>query len=86
MAMIKRCLIIIDLLNDYLDRWDSDKVGRLVQNTNRLIRAFRKSHLQVVWVRQAFRPDLSDAFLEMRDKTRRYCHGGHKGCPASRRA
>lgn len=68
MAMIKRCLVIIDLLNDYLDPWDADKVSRLVQNTNGLVSAFRRSHLPVIWVRQAFRPDLSDAFLEMRDK------------------
>lgn len=68
MAMIKRCLVIIDLLNDYVDRWDTDKVSLLVQNTNRLVSAFRRSHLPVIWVRQAFRPDLSDAFLEMRDK------------------
>ncbi len=66
--MAKRCLVIIDLLNDYLDHWDADKVGRLVRNTNRLVRAFKRSHLPVIWVRQEFRPDISDAFLEMRDK------------------
>jgi nicotinamidase-related amidase len=66
--MPKFCLVIIDLLNDFLDRWDADKVDRLVQNTNRLVSAFRDTHLPVIWVRQEFRSDLSDAFLEMRDK------------------
>lgn len=66
--MTKRCLIIIDLLNEYLDLWEADEAGRLVQNTNRLVGAFRSLQLPVIWVRQEFRSDLSDAFLEMRDK------------------
>ncbi|TIT02781.1 cysteine hydrolase family protein [Mesorhizobium sp.] len=66
--MTKRCLIVIDLLNEYLDLWEADKADRLVQNTNRLVRAFRSLQLSVIWVRQEFRSDLSDAFLEMRDK------------------
>lgn len=66
--MLKRGLVIIDLLNDFLDQWDADKVDRLVQNTNQLVGAFRRSDLPVVWVRQEFRADLNDGFLEMRDK------------------
>lgn len=66
--MLKRCLIIIDVLNDFLDRWDAAKVDRLIQNTNRLVAAFRHAGLPVIWVRQEFRSDLSDALLEMRDK------------------
>ncbi|RWQ77260.1 MAG: isochorismatase family protein [Mesorhizobium sp.] len=66
--MTKRCLLIIDLLNEYLDLWEADKADRLVQNTNRLVAAFRSLQLPVIWVRQEFRSDLSDAFLEMRDK------------------
>ncbi|WP_287172436.1 isochorismatase family cysteine hydrolase [Mesorhizobium sp.] len=67
-TMVKRCLIIIDLLNEYLDLWDADRADRLVQNTNRLVGVFRRLQLPVIWVRQEFRSDLSDAFLEMRDK------------------
>ena len=63
-----RCLIVIDLLNDYLDQWQADRVDRLIDATNTLVRAFRKAGQQVLWVRQAFKPDLSDAFQEMRDK------------------
>jgi hypothetical protein len=29
--MPERCLIIIDLLNDFLDRWDANKVESTVQ-------------------------------------------------------
>ncbi|RWO05701.1 MAG: cysteine hydrolase [Mesorhizobium sp.] len=35
---------------------------------NRLVGAFRSLQLPVIWVRQKFRSDFSDAFLEMRDK------------------
>ncbi|RVI07747.1 isochorismatase family protein [Sinorhizobium meliloti] len=65
--MIKRALVIIDLINDYLDRWDTNRAARLVSNANKLANAFRWLGLPVIWVRQEFRPDLSDAFLEMRD-------------------
>jgi nicotinamidase-related amidase len=63
-----QCLIIIDMLHDYLDRWGVDRRVGLVDNTNRLIEVFRKAYLPVIWVRQEFRPDLSDAFLTMRDE------------------
>jgi nicotinamidase-related amidase len=66
--MPKRCLIIIDMLNDFLDRCVTERVDRLVGNTNLLIESFRRFDLPVIWVRQEFRLDLSDAFLEMRDK------------------
>lgn len=66
--MPKSCLVIIDMLNDFLDSWDKDRKAHLIQCTNDLIDAFRNSQLPVIWVRQEFMPDLSDAFLEMRDK------------------
>lgn len=65
--MTRRSLIIIDLLNDYLDRWDAKKADDLIRHTNRLAKAFREAGLPVIWVGQSFKPDLSDAFLEMRD-------------------
>ena len=66
--MPKNCLIVIDMLNDFLDHWEPGNCARLVANTNQLIDAFRASGCPVIWVRQAFQRDLSDAFLEMRDK------------------
>ncbi|WP_105434957.1 cysteine hydrolase family protein [Neorhizobium tomejilense] len=77
--MTKRCLVIIDLINDCLDQLPAGKVDRLVTNTNTLLAAFRQSGLPIIWVRQEFRPDLSDAFLEMRDKNVRVAIEGTRG-------
>ncbi len=56
------------MLYDFLDRWEGDKREQLIQSTNELIRTCRNRNLPVIWVRQEFKSDLSDAFLEMRDK------------------
>lgn len=66
--MAAPCLIVIDMLHDFLDRWEAGKRAKLIESTNGLIEAFRGAALPVIWVRQEFKPDLSDAFLEMRDK------------------
>ncbi|MDM7979773.1 MAG: isochorismatase family cysteine hydrolase [Rhizobium sp.] len=65
---MKPCLLIIDLQNDFLAPLDASVVTSLIASTNRLVRAFRTEALPIVWIRQEFRADLSDAFLEMRDK------------------
>lgn len=65
--MSRQCLLVIDLLNDYLDRWDQEKVVQLITRTNRIVASFREKGSPVIWVRTEFRADLSDAFLEMRD-------------------
>lgn len=77
--MTQRCLIVIDLLNDFLDHWDRPTVEALISHTNRLASAFRERQFPVIWVRQEFRPDLSDAFLEMRDRQVRICIEGTRG-------
>ena len=56
------------MLNDFLDRWEPESRSRLIANTNQLIAAFRSADRPIIWVRQSFNPDLSDAFLEMRDR------------------
>ncbi|MDO8289310.1 MAG: isochorismatase family cysteine hydrolase [Parvibaculum sp.] len=66
--MPKRALVVIDMLNDFLRDWEKVQAAALISKTNELVRAFRQAGAPVVWVRQAFKPDLSDAFLEMRDK------------------
>lgn len=66
--MAKRCLLIIGLQRDFVDRWAQSEIHALVHNTNRLVSAFRRSGLAVIWVCTEFGPDLRDAFLEMRDK------------------
>ncbi|MBW8639350.1 cysteine hydrolase [Hoeflea sp. WL0058] len=77
--MAKSALVIIDLINDYLDQFDDATVARLVSGANRLAGAFRKRALPVIWVRQEFKPDLSDAFLEMRDRAVKIAIEGTRG-------
>jgi maleamate amidohydrolase len=60
-------LLIIDMLNSFLVQWDSDARTALIENANALARHFRAKGWPVIWVRQDFKADLSDAFLEMRD-------------------
>lgn len=78
-AMTEHCLLVIDLLNDFLDSWPADEVASIVSSTNTLTRAFREQRLPVIWVRQEFLPDLSDAFLEMRDRNVKICIAGTRG-------
>ncbi|HYV95876.1 MAG TPA: isochorismatase family cysteine hydrolase [Gemmatimonadaceae bacterium] len=61
-------LLVIDMLVDFFERQPvlAAARARLVAATNELTRAFRGAGRPVIWVRQEFRPDLSDAFLDMR--------------------
>jgi len=61
-------LLIIDVLVDFFERVPelSAQRARLVAATNQLTEAVRGAGQPVIWVRQEFRPDLSDAFLDMR--------------------
>jgi nicotinamidase-related amidase len=65
--MTKPALLIIDMCQDFF------KEGRLKSSQKRLCEAvnalstfFRRSGHPVIWVRQEFKEDLSDAFLSMR--------------------
>jgi nicotinamidase-related amidase len=61
-------LLIIDVLVDFFERVPELSAQRehFVSATNHLSAAFRSAGQPVIWVRQEFRPDLSDAFLDMR--------------------
>ena len=75
-------LLVIDLLNDYF-RQESALAAqrdRLVASVNRLAAAFRQARQPVVWVRQEFAPDLSDAFLRARREDHRVTIAGTDGC------
>ena len=61
-------LIVIDMLNDFLDAWAPAWREPLVEAVNDLVATMRDFHLSVIWVRQEFESDLSDAFPEMRAK------------------
>ena len=66
--MHKQCLLIFDLQNDFLDSWDPVQRAALIAETNKLVATFRQRALPIFWVRQEFHADLTDAFLEMRDR------------------
>ena len=74
------CLLNIDLINDFLDRLPLGEVEGIVTRTNELVQAFRLRGLPVIWVRQEFDPDLSDAFAEMREKGIKTAIAGTLGC------
>lgn len=64
---MKACLLVIDLQNDFLSGWSEAERLNLLTRTNDLIASVRAQALEVIWIYQTFKPDLSDAFLEMRD-------------------
>ena len=74
-------LIIIDMLNDFF------REGRLAGERqalttaiNQLVAFARQKDFPVIWVRQEFKPDLSDAFLGMRRDRRLVTIQGTQGC------
>jgi nicotinamidase-related amidase len=82
----KTALIIIDLLQDFFNEkiWpDStipEKRKSLVANTNELVAICRDKEVPIIWFRQAFKPDLSDAFPHMRRTGKKYTIAGTPGC------
>jgi nicotinamidase-related amidase len=73
-------LMIIDMLNDFLDPWPEADRAPLVDAVRSLAKAFRAVGHPIVWVRQEFEPDLSDAFREMRRKNIRTTIKDTRGC------
>ncbi len=79
-------LVIVDLLQDFFDHdiWTDSLIPKaratLVKNTNELVACCRKKEIPVIWFKQAFKPDLSDAFLHMRRSGKKYTISGTDGC------
>lgn len=73
------CLIVIDLMNDCLSHLPGDEVDALLAATNALVGIARQADCPVIWVRQEFAADLSDAFPEMRAKQIRTAIAGTAG-------
>ena len=73
-------LIVVDMLNDFLQLWAPASRQRLVQSTNALVRIVRGKGRPVIWIRQEFRPDLADAFPEIRVKGIHITIQGTPGC------
>ena len=61
-----QALLVIDMVQDFLPKVRSKGRRELIAATNDLTRMVRGHSGTVIWVRQEFRPDLSDAFLNMR--------------------
>ena len=78
--MKRPVLIVIDMLRDFLDGWPADLRERLVQSTKELVSTVRAHGHPVIWIRQEFEPDLSDAFLEMKAKRVPVTIRGTLGC------
>jgi len=73
-------LIVVDMVGDFLDHWPQAERQSLVAAVNELTGTFRAAKRPIVWVRQEFEPDLSDAFPEMRQKSIRITIKGTPGC------
>ena len=75
-------LIVIDMLVDFFERSPVLAAQRasLVASINTLADNFRHAQLPVVWVRQEFAADLSDAFLDMRRHNVAITIAGTAGC------
>ena len=78
--MKEPALIVIDMLNDFLQTWAPPSKQRLVRSINALVAILRSRNRPVIWVRQEFQPDLRDAFPEMRAKGIRITIQGTPGC------
>jgi nicotinamidase-related amidase len=64
---VTAALLVVDMLQDFfVDGPLAARRHELIQRTNELVDAFHAQACPVIWVRQEFAPDLSDAFLEMR--------------------
>ena len=77
---MKPALIVIDMLNDSWVGRDQARQEPLVRAINELAATMREHSCPVIWVRQEFEPDLSDAFPEMRAKHIRVTIKGTEGC------
>ncbi len=79
-------LIVIDLVQDYFNPalWPNSHLPesrqRLVTATNELAALFRARDFPIIWFRQEFAPDLSDAFLHVKHSGKPYAIRGTAGC------
>jgi nicotinamidase-related amidase len=78
--MIRPLLLVIDMQNDFLDGWPVAARESLIRSTHDLVALIRTHGYPVVWVRQEFEADLSDAFREMKSKRISITIKGTSGC------
>ena len=80
LTMQRPVLIVIDMVNDFLEKWAPAPKQRLVRSINDLVGIVRQCGHPIIWVRQEFEPDLGDAFREMKTKGIRITIKGTAGC------
>lgn len=75
--MGRPAIFVIDMLNDCFGHAELDRRrAGLCSSINRLTALARAKGFPVIWVRQEFEPDLSDAFLDMkRENIRMFIRG-----------
>ena len=78
--MVRPLLLVIDMQNDFLDRWPAPARETLLRSTRDLVSLIRSHGYPVVWVRQEFEADLSDAFRGMKSKRISITIKGTPGC------
>src|SRR5215470_943223 len=69
---LKPALLIIDMLVDFLAEWPEVDRAQLVDAIRTLVKGCRAAGRPIIWVRQEFEPDLSDAFRDMRRRNIRF--------------
>ena len=72
-------LLVVDVQNDFLDGWLPRLRAKLIGNISEIVEIFRNRKQPIIWVRQEFAPDLSDAFLAMRRNGQRITVRGTRG-------
>ena len=75
--MGRPAIFVIDMLNDCFGHAELDRIRTaLCSSINQLTALARAKGFPVIWVRQEFEPDLSDAFLDMkRENIRMFIKG-----------
>lgn len=66
---MRTAILVIDMLNDFFQKGRlSHNRSKLCENINNLIDIARENQLEIFWIRQIFKEDLSDAFLVMKKR------------------
>jgi nicotinamidase-related amidase len=80
-ARMTPVFIFVDLLEDFFANPPLSEHRVAIANAVNELAAFaRTNHFPVIWVRQEFEPDLSDAFRSMRETGTRITIRGTTGC------
>lgn len=65
--MNKYAVILIDLVEDFFVKGLSvEDRARIIKNTNALTKVARDKNIPIIWVKQEFKADLSDAYISLR--------------------